>query len=368
MNKLKVIVVVGTRPELIRLSRILSIFENNLDLVLVHTGQNYDARLNKIFFEDLGISKPRYSLNCAGKTAAQTIANSIIEVDKILAIENPDAFLILGDTNSALSSISAKKRKIPIFHLEAGNRCFDLRVPEEINRKVVDHLADINLTYSTLAKNNLVSEGIRSDKIIKVGSPMREVLDFYREKIFDSKILEEFNLSIKKYFLFSAHREENVDSMPRLKMICQIIDGIAGRYGHEVVFVVHPRTRQKLNQLGHSFSQSVKLVEPLNFTDYVFLQLNSTVVISDSGTINEESSILKFKAINMRETHERPEAMEVGAVPFSGLNIDRMYQIIDIILNENVWEEEVNDYKYKNVSKTVLRVILSYLDYAKIKY
>jgi UDP-N-acetylglucosamine 2-epimerase len=369
MNKLKVMSVVGTRPEIIRLSRVFAKLDQYCDHVLVHTGQNYDYELNQIFFDDLGIRKPDYFLNSAldSDSPASTIGNIIISVDKVIAREKPEAILVLGDTNSCLSVIPAKRRKIPIFHMEAGNRCFDLRVPEEINRRIIDHTADINLTYSKIAREYLLREGLPPEMVIKIGSPMREVLDFYNDKIIASDVLERLNLSRNDYFVVSAHREENLDSEINFKKLIEVLNELSKEYGKRVIVSTHPRTKKRIAESSFKIHSLVSLLKPLGFHDYIKLQKSATAVLSDSGTISEESSILNFPAINLRESHERPEAMEEGAVMFVGLSIERVKQAMSVLnhqpRDDNRLLDLVDDYACKNVSDKVLRIILSYTDF-----
>lgn len=368
MKKLKVVTVVGTRPEIIRLSCTLQRLDQECDHILVHTGQNYDYELNEIFFEDLGLRKPDFFLNAAGKNGVETIGNVIIEVDKILETIKPDALLVLGDTNSCISVLPAKRRKIPTFHMEAGNRCFDLRVPEEINRKIVDHVADINLTYSTIARDYLLREGIPPDLVIKTGSPMMEVLYKHMSKILNSKILNELQLRPKEYFLISLHREENVESKNNFPIFLKTLNQLANLYDIPVIVSTHPRTRKKIESLGIELDQRVKLLKPLGFTDYNKLQLEAKVVLSDSGTISEESSILNFPALNVREAHERPEGMEEAVVIMTGLNTERILQSIEIVQSQPRGEDKrkilrVSDYSMPNVSEKVVRILHSYTDY-----
>ena len=368
MKKLKVVTVVGTRPEIIRLSCTLQRLDKECDHILVHTGQNYDYELNEIFFEDLGLRKPDFFLNAAGKNGVETIGNVIIEVDKILESINPDALLVLGDTNSCISVLPAKRRKIPTFHMEAGNRCFDLRVPEEINRKIVDHVADINLTYSTIARDYLLREGIPPDLVIKTGSPMMEVLNKHMSKILKSRILSELQLSPKEYFLISLHREENVESKNNFPIFLKTLNQLANVYDIPVIVSTHPRTRKKIESLGIELDQRVKLLKPLGFTDYNKLQIEAKVVLSDSGTISEESSILNFPALNVREAHERPEGMEEAVVIMTGLNTERILQSIEIVQSQPRGEDNreilrVSDYSMPNVSEKVVRILHSYTDY-----
>lgn len=367
MSKLKVVTVVGTRPEIIRLSRTIAKLDEYTDHVLVHTGQNYDYELNQIFFDDLGIRSPDIFLECAGHTAAETMAQVISKSDKLFSEIEPEAVLILGDTNSALSAISAKRKKIPIFHMEAGNRCFDLRVPEEINRKIVDHISDVNLPYSDIARDYLLREGISPDFIVKTGSPMDEVLNYYKDNITQSDVLERLDLSREAYFLVSVHREENVDSEKNINNYVLALNTIAEKYKLPIIVSTHPRTRKKIELLNLQFHPLVHLMKPLGFSDYIKLQKEAKVVLSDSGTITEESSILNFPAINIREAQERPEGFEEGAVMFTGMSVNRILQAIDILdtqpRNDDRLLNKVADYIAPNVSDKVLRVILSYTDY-----
>ena len=369
-KKLKILTVVGTRPEIIRLSRVISKLDESdaIKHILVHTGQNYDYELNQIFFEDLGLKKPDYFLNAAGKNATETIGQIIITIDPILEKENPDAFLVLGDTNSCLCAIPAKKRHIPIFHMEAGNRCFDLRVPEETNRKIVDHIADINLTYSSIAREYLLREGLSPDRIIKTGSPMFEVLQHYLPKIQSSKILEVESLEKGKYFVVSAHREENISSEKGFNNLVLILNQLAETYQLPVIVSTHPRTRKMIEQKVIVFNELVRLEKPFGLSDYIALQMNAKAVLSDSGTISEESSILNFPALNLREAHERPEAMEETSVMMVGLNPERVFQGLTTLegqcLGERIFRQ-VGDYSMPNVSDKVVRIIVSYVDYIK---
>lgn len=359
--------VVGTRPEIIRLSRVLAVLDRETDHVLVHTGQNYDYELNEIFFKDLNIRKPDYFLEAAGANAAETIGSTIIKIDPVLAKESPEAFLILGDTNSCLAALSAKRRKIPIFHMEAGNRCFDQRVPEETNRKIVDHISDINLTYSDIAREYLLSEGLPPDRVIKTGSPMFEVLTHYRQKIEASHIFHELKLAEQNYFVVSAHREENIEPEATVLKLVSILNSLAENYGKRVIVSTHPRTRKRVEGLGVRFHKNIELMKPLGFTDYVHLQMHAQAVLSDSGTITEESSILNFPALNIREAHERPEGMEEASVMMTGLEIDRVLQGLEILKKQPRGEHrllrQVADYSLPNVSEKVVRIILSYTDY-----
>jgi UDP-N-acetyl-L-fucosamine synthase len=366
---MKVLTIVGTRPEIIRLSRVIYQLDRFTQHILVHTGQNFDYELNKIFFDDLEIRKPDYFLEAAGSSGASTIGNVIIKIDEVLEKESPDAVLILGDTNSSLSAIPAKRRKIPVFHMEAGNRCYDQRVPEEINRKIVDHTADINLPYSSIAREYLLKEGFPADQIIKTGSPMYEVLDYYGSKIQKSDILEKLKLKENHFFVVSTHREENVDSKIRLKRIASILDAICKKYDYPVILSTHPRTRKRLDSYGITLHPLVQALKPLGFTDYVKLQQKAYCVISDSGTITEESSILNFPALNMREVHERPEGMEEGVAIMTGLDEQRVLESIPVATSMTRGDKRtvqlVADYYAPNVSEKVLKIILSYTDFVK---
>ena len=359
--------VIGTRPETIRLSRVIFKLDNYCDHVLVHTGQNYDYELNEIFFNDLEIRKPDYFLNSAGESSAETIGKVIIEVDKVLERIKPDALLILGDTNSCMAVIPAKKRKIPVFHMEAGNRCFDQRVPEEINRRIIDHTADINLTYSAIAREYLLSEGLPPDMIIKTGSPMNEVLRYYNEGIELSNVLDRLKLNKNKFFVVSAHREENIDSDDNFIKFVGVLNHIAQYYNLPVIVSTHPRTKNKINDTGVSFHKNVRLLKPLGFKDYNKLQISAKVVLSDSGTINEESSILNFPALNIREAHERPEGMEESAVMMVGLELSSIMRALDILESQPRGQkrlmQQVADYSVPNVSDKIVRIIHSYTDY-----
>ena len=367
MKKLKLMTVVGTRPEIIRLSRVMAVCDQYFDHIIVHTGQNYDYELNEIFFTDLGIRKPDYFLNAAGSTGAETIGNVIIAVDKVLEEVQPEALLVLGDTNSCTAVIPAKRRKIPTFHMEAGNRCFDMRVPEEINRRIVDHTADINLTYSTIARDYLLAEGLPADLVIKTGSPMFEVLNFYKHKIESSNVLEQLNLTEHQYFVVSAHREENINSNQNFLDLVDMLNAVAEQYNYPVIVSTHPRTRKRIEQMGVSFHPLVQLLKPLGFSDYNKLQLSAKATLSDSGTINEESSILNFPALNLRQAHERPEGMEEAAVMMVGLTAERVLQGLAIIDSQPRDEQRllrlVADYSMPNVSEKVARIVLSYTDY-----
>lgn len=369
MKKLKVMSVVGTRPEIIRLSRVLAKLDEYCEHILVHTGQNYDFELNEVFFNDLGVRKPDFFLNAAGKNAAETIGQVIIKVDQVLEEVNPEAMLVLGDTNSCISAIPAKRRKVPIFHMEAGNRCFDQRVPEETNRRIVDHTADINLTYSSIARDYLLAEGLPADRVIKTGSPMFEVLNHYMDKIDASNVLERLNLEKNKFFVVSAHREENVDSPKQLAKLAETLNTVAEQYGLPVIVSTHPRTRNRIESQGIMFHDNIQLLKPLGFHDYNHLQKNAKAVLSDSGTINEESSIMNFPALNLREAHERPEGMEEASVMMVGLAVERVIQGLQILETQPSGTErllrQVYDYSMPNVSDKVVRIIHSYTDYVK---
>ena len=367
MKKLKVVTVVGTRPEIIRLSRVISALDKHCEHILVHTGQNYDYELNEIFFQDLGIRKPDYFLNAAGATGAETIGNVIISVDRVLGEIAPEALLVLGDTNSCMAVIPAKRRKIPTFHMEAGNRCFDMRVPEEINRRIVDHTADINLTYSSIARDYLLREGLSPDMVIKTGSPMFEVLTHYREGIDASDVLERLGLQAGQFFVVSAHREENIDSDQNFLKLVDVLNTVAQDYDVPVIVSTHPRTQKRVDALGVVFHPNVRLLKPLGFMDYNKLQLSSKAALSDSGTINEESSILNFPALNLREAHERPEGMEEAVVMMVGLEVERVLQALQVIESQGRNEVRslrlVADYSMPNVSEKIVRIIHSYRDY-----
>ena len=366
MKKLKVMTVVGTRPEIIRLSAVINKLDKSeaIEHILVHTGQNYDYELNEVFFEDFKLKKPNYFLNSAVGTAIETIGNILINIEKVIDKEKPDAFLILGDTNSCLTAIAAKRRHIPIFHMEAGNRCFDQRVPEETNRKIVDHIADINLTYSNIAREYLLREGLLPDRVIKTGSPMYEVIKSKLDDINNSDVLNKLNLEKGKYFVVSTHREENINSEKNFMNLVESLNAIADKYNFPVIISTHPRTRKMIEEKGVKFNPLVNLLKPLGFNDYVKLQIESKAVLSDSGTISEESSILKFKALNLREAHERPEAMEEASVMMVGLKKERILQGLEILeTQEKDTLREVYDYSMPNVSDKVLRIILSYTDY-----
>ncbi|RDL44051.1 UDP-N-acetylglucosamine 2-epimerase (non-hydrolyzing) [Marinomonas piezotolerans] len=365
--KLKVMSVVGTRPEIIRLSRVMAKLDEHCEHILVHTGQNYDYELNEIFFQDLGIRKPDHFLSAAGSTGAETIGNVIIKVDQVLAEVEPEAVLVLGDTNSCMAVLPAKRRKIPTFHMEAGNRCFDMRVPEEINRRIVDHTSDINLSYSTIARDYLVAEGLPPDRIVKTGSPMFEVLNYYREGIDASTVLERLNLEEGQFFVVSAHREENVDSDKNFIKLVDVLNTVAAHYNLPVIVSTHPRTQKRVDAMGVNFHSNVQLLKPLGFRDYNKLQLSAKAVLSDSGTINEESSILNFPALNIREAHERPEGMEEAAAMMVGLEVGRVMQGLGILENQAQGKQRdlrlVADYSMPNVADKVVRIIHSYRDY-----
>ncbi|KAB0550287.1 UDP-N-acetylglucosamine 2-epimerase (non-hydrolyzing) [Pseudomonas argentinensis] len=367
MKKLKVATVVGTRPEIIRLARVMAKLDEHCDHVLIHTGQNYDYELNEIFFDDLGIRRPDHFLNAAGATGAETIGNVIIAVDKVLAEVQPDALLVLGDTNSCMAVIPAKRRKIPTFHMEAGNRCFDMRVPEEINRRIVDHTADINLTYSTIARDYLLREGLSPDMVIKTGSPMFEVLTYYREGIDASDVLQRLGLEEGKFFVVSAHREENIDSEKNFRKLAETLNQVAAHYDMPVIVSTHPRTQKRVDALGVTFHPNVRLLKPLGFKDYNKLQACAKAVLSDSGTISEESSILNFPALNIREAHERPEGMEEAAVMMVGLEVERVMQALQVLESQGRGDARslrlVADYSMPNVADKVVRIVHSYRDY-----
>ena len=366
MKKLKVMTVVGTRPEIIRLSQVIKKLDesNAIEHILVHTGQNYDYELNEIFFKDLEIRKPDYFLDAATGSPIETIGNILIKIDPILEAEKPDAFLVLGDTNSCLSAIAAKRRHIPIFHMEAGNRCFDQRVPEETNRRIVDHIADINLTYSDIAREYLVREGFPVDRIIKTGSPMYEVINAKREDIEKSDVLERLGIEAGKYFVVSAHREENINSEENFMDLVESLNAIAEKYGLPIIVSTHPRTRKMIETKGVKFNSLIQTLKPLGFNDYIKLQINAKAVLSDSGTISEESSILGLKALNIRQAHERPEAMEEAAVMMVGLKKERILQGLEVLETQKKGTLRiVADYSMSNVSDKVLRIILSYTDY-----
>ena len=369
LSQLKVVTVVGTRPEIIRLSRVFAALDSSsaIDHVLVHTGQNYDYTLNEIFFEELGIRQPDYFLEAAGETSTETVGNILIKIDPLLDKLQPDAFLVLGDTNSSLSSISAKKRKIPIFHMESGNRCFDQRVPEETNRKIVDHISDINLTYSDIAREYLLKEGLAADRIIKTGSPMFEVLSFYQKNISNSKVLKKLSLKKENYLLVSTHREENVSNEINFKSLIESLNQLALRFNYPIIVSTHPRTKKKLSELNLTTNALIKFLDPMGFIDYNALQSNAYVVLSDSGTISEESSILNFRALNIREAHERPEAMEETSVMMVGVHADNIVRGVEEVVSQQIGSHRnfnlVSDYNNPNVSSKIVRIILSYTSY-----
>jgi UDP-N-acetyl-L-fucosamine synthase len=371
MKKLKVMTVVGTRPEIIRLSRVMSALDASpaVEHVLVHTGQNYDYELNQIFFDDLQIRKPDFFLDAAGKTATETVGNILIKIDPLLEEVRPDAFLVLGDTNSCLCAIPAKKRHIPIFHMEAGNRCFDQRVPEETNRKIVDHISDINLTYSDIAREYLLREGLSADRVIKTGSPMYEVLHHHLDRIGKSDVLKRLGLKKGEFFVVSSHREENINSERNFEGLIDSLNHLAEQYGYPIIVSTHPRTRKMIEAKGSKIHPNIQLLKPLGFIDYNALQMNSFAVLSDSGTISEESSILNFRALNIRDAHERPEAMEEASVMMVGMNTERIIQGIAQLSKQQVGQERnfrlVSDYSMPNVSEKVVRIIVSYVDYVK---
>jgi UDP-N-acetyl-L-fucosamine synthase len=366
-NKLKVMTIVGTRPELIRLSRVIAKLDEHTHHILVHTGQNYDYELNQIFFDDLQIRKPDHFLEAAGESATETIGKCIIEADKVLEKEQPEALLVLGDTNSSLVTIAAKRRKIPIFHMEAGNRCFDQRVPEETNRKIVDHIADINLTYSKIAREYLINEGLPADQVIRTGSPMREVIDYYMPQIEASTALDDQGVEAGKYFLVSCHREENMEDAVNFNDFTNTLNQLADHHKLLVIVSTHPRTRKRIEATESNFSDLIRFINPLGFTDYIKLQINAQAVLSDSGTITEESSILNFPALNIRQAHERPEGMEEGSVILSGLGWERVQQSLALLAVQPRGDERlldmVDDYKTRTVSDKIVRIILSYTDF-----
>jgi UDP-N-acetylglucosamine 2-epimerase len=367
VKKFKVMTIVGTRPEIIRLSCVISLLDKKCEHTLVHTGQNYDYELNQIFFDDLKIRMPDYFLEAAGNNGSETIGKVIILVDKLLKSNKPDAILILGDTNSCMAALPAKRNKIPIFHMEAGNRCFDMRVPEEINRKLVDHIADMNLTYSSIAREYLLSEGFAPDRVIKIGSPMLEVLTRNEKFINESNILNKLGLKENEFFLVSSHREENIDSDKNFYALLDMLNGISDVYNFPVIVSTHPRTEKRIKESKIKLNKNIQLLKPLGFHDYNKLQISSKVCLSDSGTISEESSILNFPALNIREAHERPEAMEESSVMMVGMSFERIIQGIEILASQKRGEERtldmVDDYSSKNVSEKVLRIIISYTDY-----
>ncbi len=364
---MKVATIVGTRPEIIRLSRVMAALDRYVKHVIIHTGQNYDYELNQIFFEDLEIRKPDFFLDAAGTNAAETIGHVIARSDAALAEIRPDAVLILGDTNSCLASISAKRRKIPIFHMEAGNRCFDQRVPEEINRKIVDHISDINMPYSSISREYLLREGLSPDRVIKTGSPMYEVLHHYLPKIEKSDVLSRLGLQSQDYFVVSSHREENIDALDQFSKLVSVLNALADRYGKRIIVSTHPRTRRKIDAMGVTLRPAVELLKPLGLCDYVHLQLHAIATLSDSGTITEEASIMNFPALNIRNAHERPEGMEEGAVMMTGLELDCVMEGLNILMSQTSRysrsSQIVHDYNVPNVSEKIVRIILSYTHY-----
>jgi UDP-N-acetylglucosamine 2-epimerase (non-hydrolysing) len=363
IKKLKIATIVGTRPEIIRLSRIMAKLDHHCDHVCIHTGQNFDTNLSDIFFDQLGLKKPSFQLACAGKTPIQTIANILVGVDEVLEQVKPDAVVVLGDTNSCLSVLAAKKRKIPIFHLEAGNRSFDFRVPEEINRRIVDQLSDINLTYSAIAREHLIKENFRQDMVIKIGSPLKEVAAYYQEAITLSPIIKDLALISKEYFLVSIHREENVDSCANIGAVCDILNTVANKYKKTIIFSCHPRTRKRLDELGVNLNPLVILCEPFGYLDYIKLQIEAFCVLSDSGSVNEEASIFNLTAVNLRESSERPEAMEEAVTIMSGLNVNHVMSSIEttVDMHDKTFPEKVADYEVVNVSDKVVKIIHSYI-------
>jgi len=367
MSKLKVMTIVGTRPEIIRLSRVMAALDRYMDHTIVHTGQNYDYELNQIFFEDLEIRQPDHYLDAAGSTPAETIGSVIARSDSVMAEVKPDAVLILGDTNSCLAAIAAKRRKIPVFHMEAGNRCFDERVPEEINRRIVDHISDINMPYSTISREYLLREGLWPDRVIKTGSPMYEVLSYYRPKIDVSDVLDRLGLRQYEYFVVSAHREENIDDSQQFRKLIDLLNGLAAEYGKRVIVSTHPRTKKRMDAEGVQLNPLVELVRPLGFSDYVRLQISSRAVLSDSGTITEESSILNFPALNIRNAHERPEGMEEASVMMTGMDLETVLRGLSILQAQGRGTDRtlllVGDYAVPNVSEKVARIMLSYIGY-----
>lgn len=371
MRKLKVMTILGTRPEIIRLSRVISKLDQHCEHVLVHTGQNYDYELNGVFFSDLGIRKPDVFLEAAAETSAQTIGQVIIAADKVMALHQPDALLILGDTNSCLAAVSAKRHKIPIFHMEAGNRCYDFRVPEEINRRIVDHTSDINLTYSNIAREYLLREGFPADQVIKTGSPMREVIEHYQKDIDNSSVIASLGLTERQYFLVSSHREENVDAPDNLRRLFEVLNKVAEQFSLPVIVSTHPRTRKRMDDLKLQTHPLVQFHKPFGFLDYIRLQVGARAVLSDSGTITEESSILNFPALNLREVHERPEGFEEAAVMFVGLDVDTVLQALGILANQPRGQTRslnlVSDYTPNNVSDKILRIIMSYTGFINRK-
>ncbi len=370
MKKIKVLTVIGTRPEIIRLSRVIPKLDEFTSHTLVHTGQNYDYELNEIFFKDLELRAPDYFLNASDKNASKTISKILYKFDETLEKVSPDAVVVLGDTNSSLSVLAAKKRKIPIFHLEAGNRCFDFRVPEEINRKIVDHISDMNLTYSAIAREYLLNEGFAPDRVINVGSPMKEVLNFYKDKIFSSQILEKLKLKEGQFFLVSSHREENIDPDINFKSFINLLNNLSKKYKKRIIVSTHPRTKKRIKNSDAKVEENISFLKPLSFSEYVKLQISAKAVLSDSGTISEESSILNFPALNIRESHERPEAMEESSLIMNGLNSEFIFnslKTLELQKKKKIKFNVVNDYSSDNVSDKVLRIVLSYTDYVNRK-
>ena len=370
MKKIKVLTVIGTRPEIIRLSRVIPKLDEFTSHTLVHTGQNYDYELNEIFFKDLELRAPDYFLKASDKNASKTISKILYKFDETLEKVSPDAVVVLGDTNSSLSVLAAKKRKIPIFHLEAGNRCFDFRVPEEINRKIVDHISDMNLTYSAIAREYLLNEGFAPDRVINVGSPMKEVLNFYKDKIFSSQILEKLKLKEGQFFLVSSHREENIDPDINFKSFINLLNNLSKKYKKRIIVSTHPRTKKRIKNSDAKVEENISFLKPLSFSEYVKLQISAKAVLSDSGTISEESSILNFPALNIRESHERPEAMEESSLIMNGLNSEFIFnslKTLELQKKKKIKFNVVNDYSSDNVSDKVLRIVLSYTDYVNRK-
>tara|TARA_B100000965_G_scaffold176946_1_gene147600 strand:- start:389 stop:1507 length:1119 start_codon:yes stop_codon:yes gene_type:complete len=365
MKKIKVVTVIGTRPELIRLSRVIDLLDKNLNHVLIHTGQNFDYELNKIFFNDLNLKKPKYQIKIKNNSPVSAISKILLEIDKILIREKPDAFIILGDTNSCLSAYCAKRMKIPIFHIEAGNRCYDQRVPEEINRKIIDHISDVNITYSEIAKNNLIKENINSDKVFKIGSPLDEVYNYYKDKIDNSKILKKYKLTKKNYYLVSVHREENIDMPENLNKFVNLLKYLNKSKKEKVLVTTHPRTMKKLKSLDLKKMKNVVLSKPFSYTDYSCLQQNSKFVLSDSGSITEEASILKFFALNLRSTNERQEGMSYGTVPMAHFDLNNIENIINFSLKNHQNKRKITDYTSPDFSKVFYNILISYIDYVK---
>ena len=366
MKKIKMMTILGTRPEIIRLSEVIKKFDNYFEHILVHTGQNYDYELNEVFFNDLGIRQPDVFLNAAGEGYARTVGNIIALSDEVIKQYKPEAILVLGDTNSCIAAYSAKRNKVPVFHMEAGNRCFDERVPEEINRKIIDHISDINLPYSSIAREYLLKEGLSPDKVIKTGSPMYEVLNSNIEKIYASNILEQLNLEERKYFIVSTHREENIENEENFSSLINALNSLVQKYDYPLILSTHPRTRNKIENTNVKLDERIKLLKPLGFHDYNKLQLSSFVALSDSGTISEESSILNFRAVNLRQAHERPEAFEEASVMFTGMDVNRIENAINILAKQDIKNRNirlVEDYSMPNVSEKVSRIVLSYIDY-----